>query len=160
MATENKEDKGRCQTDVSRDGWHWHKCGCPVKGQNSKGEWVCGRHLKMEQKRVEKSAAFHEKWDKARDFRLTVEALSKKCGIYLQSTQDQRVSISLSDLEGLLARVEEAEKTIAEECKLSSMGAEREYNLLGKIERLEREVEKLRSDRTDLARAETEWRIR
>ena len=55
------------------------------------------------------------------------------------------IGAAIDDAVNLLGKYDELEKEIHEQCVLNGKGAEREADLLGKVERLERENKRLRT---------------
>ena len=55
------------------------------------------------------------------------------------------IGAAIDDAVNLLRKYDELEKEIHEQCVLNGKGAEREADLLGKVERLERENKRLRT---------------
>ena len=55
------------------------------------------------------------------------------------------IGAAIDDAVNLLGKYDELEKEIHEQCGLNGKGAEREADLLGKVERLERENKRLRT---------------
>lgn len=92
-----------CSVTVNRgfDVWDSRSepCGKPVKGTNSKGDEVCGVHLRSDRMRQE-SDARHNAW------RDRVEAVNTKLGIHLSCYDgpDRPLTVGLKDMEKLAAR--------------------------------------------------------